>query len=67
VEPAQLTIQWMPGALSTGIPLKRPEHERDNPEDSRLQGGMMIPSSVQIWNPWMFTFTHNTPRYAFMA
>jgi hypothetical protein len=52
LEPTQLLIQWVPGALSLGV--KRAGREADH----------LPPSSAEVKNAWIYT---STPQYAFMA
>jgi hypothetical protein len=52
MEPTQLPVQWVPGALSRGV--KRPGREADHSP----------PSSAEVNNVWSYT---STPQYVFMA
>jgi hypothetical protein len=52
LEPTQLPIQGVPGALSPAV--KRPGREADHSP----------PSSAEVKNAWMYT---SIPSYAFMA
>jgi hypothetical protein len=50
--PTQLSLQWVPGALSLGV--KRPEREAD----------YSPPSSAEVKNAWSYT---SVPQYASMT
>jgi hypothetical protein len=52
MEPTQPPIQWVPGALSSGV--KQPGHEADHTP----------PSSADVKNARNYT---STPQYAFVA
>jgi hypothetical protein len=50
--PTQPPIQWVPGALSSGV--KQPGREADH----------STPTSANVKNTWIYT---STPPYVFMA